>query len=276
LSIFIKNGIFEPVMTQVYYKNSKLCLGYFLYEIAHHCNINCASCDHCAPLAKEEFVDFEIFKKDIKRMSEIFFHIDLIGIMGGEPLLNKDVLKILDHTRKIFPSSNIVLFTNGSLLLSQPKTFWGNLNKNNIVVAVTVYKLKIDYRKIKETAERFNVKIGFKPNFDFCKSPFNLSGTEDNRDKIKDCFQGNHCATLENGKLFRCSVAPSSRHLNNYFKTDLKLSENDYLNIHQNSVNSQQITEYFSHSIPFCRYCSLNKRQKISWELSKRRIEEWT
>ncbi len=263
-------------MAQVYYKNSKLCLGYFLYEIAHHCNINCASCDHCAPLAKKEFVDFKIFQADIRKMSEIFSHIDTIGIMGGEPLLNKDVLKILEYTRKIFPLSNIVLFTNGTLLLNQPKSFWETLYKNKIIVLVTVYRLKINYKKMKEIAQKYKVNINFKLNLEFCKAPFDLTGNQNNNERIKDCYQANHCATLENGKLFRCSVVTSSKHFNEFFSQNLKIDNYDFIDIHKKSLNDEQIVEYFLNPIPFCRYCKLDERKNIVWEYSKKKIEEWT
>ena len=263
-------------MAQVYYKNSKLCLGYFLYEIAHHCNINCKSCDHCAPLAKEEFADFDVFKNDLIRMGEIFSHIDLIGIMGGEPLLNKDVLKFLEETRKIFPLSNIVLFTNGILLLNQPKSFWETLFKNKISVLVTVYRLNINYKKMKEIAQKYKVSIGFKPNLEFCKAPLDITGSQDNNERIKDCYQANHCATLDNGRLFRCSLVTSSKHFNEFFSQNLKIENGDFLDIHQKSLTDEQIVEYFSNPLPFCRYCKLNERKNIGWEFSKRKIEEWT
>ena len=263
-------------MPQVFEKDNKMHLKYFLYEIAHHCNINCKSCDHCAPVAKEEFVDIDVFKKDIKRMSEIFSHILTIGIMGGEPLLNKNVTEILEYTREIFPKSDIVLFTNGLLLLDEPESFWKNLYKNHIIICVSIYNIKADYKKIKEISQKHNVPVSFKIDKNFIKTPYNLSGNEDNKEKIESCYQGNNCATLENGKLFRCPIVSASRHFNEFFNKDLKICDEDFIDIHNKSLNRNEILDYFSKPIPFCRYCNISKRENILWDISRRQIEEWT
>jgi len=67
---------------------TNLNLLYFLYEIVHHCNLNCKGCDHCAPIAEEEFVSVEQIIKDLTLLKSRFFNIFQLGIMGGEPLLH--------------------------------------------------------------------------------------------------------------------------------------------------------------------------------------------
>ncbi|MBQ8887474.1 MAG: 4Fe-4S cluster-binding domain-containing protein [Candidatus Gastranaerophilales bacterium] len=77
--------------------NNKLHLQYFLYEIVHHCNLNCKGCDHCAPIAEEEYVELKQYKNDLKHFNEI----NAFAIMGGEPLLHPYINEIVKISRKI-------------------------------------------------------------------------------------------------------------------------------------------------------------------------------
>lgn len=49
---------------------NKLKLQYFLYEIVHNCNLNCKGCDHCSPIADEEYVNLKQFKEDLKKLKK--------------------------------------------------------------------------------------------------------------------------------------------------------------------------------------------------------------
>ena len=65
------------------YKNiklidNKLSMNFFLYEIVHHCNLNCKGCDHCAPLAEKEFVSIETYRNDLIQLSKVFDEIRCI------------------------------------------------------------------------------------------------------------------------------------------------------------------------------------------------------
>ena len=80
--------------------NNKLNLQYFLYEIVHHCNLNCRGCDQCAPIADEEYVDLKQFENDLIKIKNHFHKIYSFAIMGGEPLLHPELNKILKIARK--------------------------------------------------------------------------------------------------------------------------------------------------------------------------------
>ena len=50
--------------------------------------------------------------------------------MGGEPLLHPKLTEIIDATRKILPSTRILLFTNGILIDKLNPNVWEILKKN--------------------------------------------------------------------------------------------------------------------------------------------------
>ena len=115
------------------------------FHLVDHCNLNCAHCDHFTPLAKEYFADIEDIVNDFKKLKKIFDNIGKIYIVGGEPLLHPDLLKIFNPLRTLYPKSEIIIITNGILLDKQKDEFWEKLKEYDIALSMTHYPLNIDY-----------------------------------------------------------------------------------------------------------------------------------
>lgn len=108
--------------------------------LSDHCNLNCASCTNYAPLANKKFTPFEVIEKDIKKLSELAQNkVARIDLMGGEPLLNPEIVEIMWVSRKYFPSTNIAIETNGILLKSMPEEFWQTVKETGIIVRISLY-----------------------------------------------------------------------------------------------------------------------------------------
>lgn len=131
-------------------------------HLAEHCNLNCQSCSHFSQLAEPEFANIEVFEKDIKRLSELSNgEVNIIHLMGGEPLLNPNIKRFFEIARKYFDKTEIKLITNGILLLKQDNSFWQSMKDNKITLAPTKYPIKIDWDKIKEICKDMNIKLIF-------------------------------------------------------------------------------------------------------------------
>lgn len=259
--------------------NNKLQINYFLYEIVHHCNLKCRGCDHCSPIANEEYVELKTYKKDIEKMKKIFHQINSFAIMGGEPLLHQKIVDIMKMSRKILKETNIFIYTNGINLLNQSPIFWETCKKYKIFIVITKYKINIDHKKIFKIAKEYNVNIFFEGNREkkyFSKIKFNLDGNENIISSHNDCYQGKVCHQLENGILYKCTIIPASRHFNSYFNKNMIVSKEDGLNIHKR-LKKEEIIEYFEKPVPFCKYCDMSEREENKeWGLSKKEITEWT
>lgn len=256
----------------------------FEYHLADHCNLNCKGCDHFSPLAKPKLADFSEFKKDINRMSEIFEgKAKSIHILGGEPLLNKDICKFIYETRKCFPDSNLTeirVITNGILVNDMPLDFWKSLHDNNIILSVTKYPLKLNYNQMKENAEMNNVMFEFYDNTDQEQIWYNIKLQEDGKRDAKKsfykCFVANDCVMLKGGKLYTCTLIPNIEHFNNYFDKNLEVCKDDYIDIYK-VKDKNEIFDFLAHPVPFCRYCNPDvKDYSLSWEPTKKSIDEWT
>ncbi len=272
-----KNQILEAIVRTT----PKSYLTNFTVDITHHCNLNCRGCDHFSPIAEKKFYDLAQFEDDIKRLSELTGGcVDRIGIMGGEPLLNPDVLKYLQITRNFFPDTKIRLVTNGILLDKQDENFWLTLKKLHIFVEYTKYAIKLDYDKLDELIKKYEVPIDvygynqgvIKTSY---KIPLDLKGNQHVGNNFIKCFHANHCISLKNGRLYTCTVAPSIEHFNKYFGTNIPLTDRDGINIHK-AKSIDEILEFLAKPIPFCKYCNVNGRTfGHPWGISKKEIEEW-
>ena len=265
---------------QVNSLKNKLNIRYFLYEIVHHCNLDCKCCDHCSPLAEPEFVNLKHYKKDLEKLKKTINIINSIGIMGGEPLLHPDFLEIVKITRKVLKYTVIFIYTNGICLQNKDTKFWQTLSKEKANIIITKYNLNINYSELEITARQHGVYISYenrnKQKDEFNKIKFDINGDMDIEYSHSHCFHAEHCATLENGVLYKCPIVPAARHFNKYFNKNLSVVEEDGIDLYKKHSN-EEILSYFKNPIPFCRYCDIRERDKmIKWEISKKNIQEWT
>lgn len=261
-------------------ENGNFKLRYFLYEVVHHCNLKCKGCDHCAPLASPEYVDLNRYEKDMKRMSELFPDVRFIGIMGGEPLLHPQIIETVQTARQLFPKTDIKLYTNGILLPKKDEEFWKKMNENNIKIIITVYDIGIDYKKIIDTAKKYNVTIYSERKFldgklPFDKIKFDIKGKQYGKFSHFFCRHAGRFPSVEDGKLYKCTLMCAVRHFNEYFGTDMKLCEKDYIDIHKD-ITKEELIDYFKKDNPFCKYCNVIGRDFHFWARSKKDIKEWT
>ena len=92
----------------------------FEIQLAEHCNLNCAGCNHFSSIADPEFVDVGEFEREVKRMGELFDHeCERFYLIGGEPLLHPQIITLMKIARDNFSKGNITIFTNGTLLLQK-------------------------------------------------------------------------------------------------------------------------------------------------------------
>lgn len=250
------------------------------FHIVEQCNLNCKSCIHFSPLAEEEFLDIKTFENDVKRLSEITDkQVETINILGGEPLLHKDILLFFDTARRYFPHSIIQLVTNGILLQTENDAFWNNCKKNKVLIAVSQYPIKTDWIKVRDTAKKFNVNIGF---FSASKKhsqwhfPLDLNGKQNKYTNFINCQEANNCINVYKGKLFVCPIASNIRHFNKYFNKNIPLTNKDYLDIY--SIKTvDEISKFCAKPTPICAYCKIKGRTfDNEWGISSKDIKEWT
>jgi hypothetical protein len=255
----------------------------FSIHLVDHCNLGCRGCDHCAPLAKEWFIDPVDFERDFNRLSHLFnAEAGRISLMGGEPLLYPDLERLMSLARRSFPAAYICIVTNGLLLGRKDDHFWETAAVNDIPIEVTPYPhVQKQLESLSARARDSGAKLlAFKHgDWQIAKTsnfiPFDLSGSQPIGETFSRCFHGNLCIHLRDGRLFTCTVAPNARFFAEYFNKALPLSPDDSIDIYR-AGSAEEIFDFLSRPIPFCRFCRVDRRTfDHPWGRSRKSIDEW-
>jgi MoaA/NifB/PqqE/SkfB family radical SAM enzyme len=249
------------------------------FQLVEHCNLNCAGCDHFSSIAAEEYADLHSVEKDMERLSLLTHgNVRKITLIGGEPLLHKDVTAFFPIVRRNFPKSNIFLFTNGILLPKQPDTFWEACRDNNIVLFVTRYPIKIDVETIESKCKQYGLEFLRPPGIrdeEMYRCVLSLEGKGNVKKNWKYCIH-NYWAFLRNGRIYPCPFYANIQHFNQYFNKTIPITENDTIDIHK-AKNLREILRFLAKPIPGCKYCDIGAyTYGHKWGISKKDIGEWT
>jgi len=263
---------------------------YFEIHITEHCNLNCSGCSHFSPIADEEYLNVNKYEKDCEQLSKITNgEVSYIKLLGGEPLLHKDINSIMDITRMNFRKTIIVIITNGILLNVQKAKFWQSCNKNKVKIGISKYPIKLPLSIILEQAKIYDVEVGYfrgplkiislsDKNCDdkiMYHFPIDLLGQQDIDNSFSKCNKSNNCFTLKKGRLYTCSTLPHIIHFINYFHKDMIIDDRDSISIYD-VKNTDEILSFLSRPISFCRYCCVdNIKRNVAWKISKGDIKEW-
>lgn len=68
-------------------------------NVVHHCNLRCANCSHGSPFAKKYVMGLDVLERDLTALKP-YLHVGELLIVGGEPLLRKDLPEVLEICRK--------------------------------------------------------------------------------------------------------------------------------------------------------------------------------
>ncbi len=271
----------------LYYNNKVLSKTIKLYKdfrelpmlkflLARHCNLNCSCCSHFAPLFKQEqFLSFEKFKQDLDRMKSLFKEIRYISLLGGEPLLNKDLIKIIKYARQEFPYSQMDLISNGILLPKIDKELINTIKEARVYFLISRYP-KID-KFVKEEAEKLlqqGLRVKYQEyNIESFNKRYNIKGNSNPWEMFNNC-NSRICHTLVDDRFSNCYYPTTAEAANKYFNLKLPCKKSS-INIYNKSINAKKILNFLSKPTLMCKYCS--KAEKIKWHIEPKecKIEDF-
>jgi hypothetical protein len=202
-------------------------------------------------------------------------NIRAIGLMGGEPLLHKNIAEFFKISREIFPKENIVLWTNGILLPNMRDEFWQNCKKYNIQIQISHYPIKLNKSLIDEKANLYDVSVFYTELKTMWKNHLRPSRQKDKWFNWMVCPHYK-CTYLLDGKIYMCTVCARVGDFNRSFGKNYEISQKDYIDIYK-IKSAAKIVKFLSRPIPFCEYCDVLARQTgLPFKVSQKRIDEWT
>jgi organic radical activating enzyme len=90
-------------------------INYLEYHVVHGCNLKCSGCSHFSHLTTGGLKSVDDLVFDLEPWTKRV-HISSFSLMGGEPLLNKDINQLMSAARKLLPDAALILVSNGLLL----------------------------------------------------------------------------------------------------------------------------------------------------------------
>lgn len=249
---------------------------YMETHVMNGCNLRCKGCSHFSNLFEpDDMVEFDEFKKDIYRLSEVC-NILVFRLLGGEPLLNKNLIAYLSVVKEAFADTDVHIATNGLLITKCSDALLRYISDNRIVLDITMYSPSFAMKE--EIAKRLN---DYKILYDFGKenlSEFNkvltLHGENDPEVSVNAC-ERKQCLILKAGNLYRCPISAYVEKYNERYGTNI--DSEILFNIYSGSQDRlwEIALEDPVKPVSTCRYC-VNKPVSFSWEQSLHpEKEEW-
>jgi len=233
-------------------------------DVADHCNLKCKHCAHHSPYLSRSFYSVSEFEKDIKSASAVL-HSEWFKVIGGEPLLNKDLFQYIEIIKKYNISDNIAIFTNGILLDRVGDNVLDSIN----VLSVSEYpltpilneKIKSNILNVRKSYPNLTVIHNYYDTFDaqeFTKKNDDGQLVKKIWDRCKLRFE---CNTIYRGYFSKCIVARRKRDFlleaNCVEDYDaLNTLESDNCNLHTPNLRERFLKYYFSDTpLDTCKWC---------------------
>ena len=182
--------------------------------------------------------------------------------------------------RGLFKESNLTIVTNGILLKKQSDEFYKCCKENNVHIEITKYPINFNYDEVIEFLKINNISHSFVGSTAIKdKTTHKLAldeyGNQDPTYSYNNCFHSTKCYQYYDGKLFMCPCCAYINKLNKKFNKNFIVTDKDYLEISKIKT-LDEILDYLSNPIPFCKYCDVDKRTfKSVWSTSSKKEEEW-
>jgi len=214
-------------------------------HIAHSCNLTCESCIHFTNHNHNEIVSIEKLKNWYSLWNKKISPKNIV-LLGGEPLLNKDIIEIIYLTRQMWtqPQNGNYWITTNGLLLENYINLPTALRETKCMLQISIHgnkhtkeyykRMKKVFSLVEEWNKKYNIKVvDCKSDEDFQ----NLQPTDNEtyvvyRDMVSDwsrtykgfginsipfndenpkeswnnCVAGKKCFQLYNGEIYKCCM----------------------------------------------------------------------
>ena len=271
LPLFDHNGMVETRVRKLKFSDKNPSLSYFEVPVTDSCNLNCKGCLFASNLTQKtggQHVSFGQLERDARRMSEIFYDIPWIRILGGEPLMHPDIIKIFRCYRKYFPDSEVDLCTNGLLIPKMTDEFWKTVREERISVHISGYKPVYNLLdKIDHILKDQNIPYAILKREEFIKY-YTKDANNDMQRSFEKCIASG-CHELYKGRLSTCSAVIAFEKFNQIFGTNYCITKDeDWFDIHNPRLDAWEVKRKLESPSYACKYCSDSKEEKFSWDYS--------
>lgn len=230
-------------------------------HITTFCTLKCKNCSHYIPYYKKEnqyMLSVEQFKENIDTILDNVDIIYNLNILGGEPLMNKNIAEMLEYANSKHQIKAIRIHTNGTIVpdeklldtitrLKKVSFYLSNYSGNSAIKILKDDEIVdiLTKRNIKYFRAPKDYTWGLVPSVNLNN---NISDEQNIRQYLKCNFK--YCPCLSNGKIYPCAlakyIADSGYHLKDMDCIDLSTDK---------SIQDKFIKFYSSKSFEICKCC---------------------
>lgn len=251
----------EDFMPEWYWKNRhEVCLSQMFSSVTSRCTFNCKYCNMLMPYYNKEN-HYEYTAEDILADFDVFFQrVDYLTsyfVIGGEPLLNKDLSRILEAVYDNYGDriGYMQVISNGSIVPDQE--LLRVIKKCDIQVRLSDYTHVLPYekklQKVKDTLTENGISYSMSiyetwmdPGFPEKIEPIGKT-REEARKHMLLCSPG--CHILSDKKVFYCGLIFSSEKCGLY-----RLQPGDYVDLEKSCGQLEDKEEM----LKYCLGCVKN------------------
>lgn len=241
-------------------------------NIADGCNLNCRGCLHFSNLyAKDEFPDQTILLNTIAKISqnaEIF----QFRVLGGEPLLCDNLAEFLVSLRKLLPTTDLAVISNGILIPRYDEKLYHIMNENYIGFNLTLYEPTLKMKdKIYDTLKKHNVAYGSHESK--CEKFEKFIRLIPGSSKAFETCEPRGILVVKDDKLYRC---PIEAYIDKFYeKYDIDNKAPEGIDVLDGELEwDKLISDLYEKPRPLCTYCS-EKSEFYEWSNGKPEMEDW-
>lgn len=244
-------------------------------HVVDHCNLNCVSCNHFAPLAKPWFITKESLSNSLNLVKENIPNLKSLILLGGEPTLHPELLDLCKIAREILPNIEISILSNGKNL-SQVLIDAKQYQDLRISFGICDYP---GYTNKDQVQQAIDAGVAGYVNTRLLMYGSLVNRPDCTEDPILNFYNCSHhmlpCFTVKEDKLFLCPFASHSEHYFNKCKQNYPITQFDYLNIADIQGDIELLQTFIFTPKPICSYCRHDGEFR-EFKKSTRTVDEYT
>lgn len=224
-------------------------------HVSNHCNMSCMWCMHFSPYESFHFINLENLQTELNVLNGKI-KVGTIRLLGGEPLLNTKIDKVIGIAKNSKVSNKVSIATNGFLLkLWMDNVMWKDIDECEVTLYPHIKDKHDEILKICHSiAEKFKVKF-YIYYCEYFRKPGSLSMTNNEeltKQVFKTCLTRKwQCFNLFDGKIYLCPQAFA------FPRNGIgELDKRDYIDIHSKTFESDlQVYVNRTEPLKICSYC---------------------
>jgi len=233
-------------------------------NVCENCDKQCTGCSHASPILPPWSMPLEMIERDLLALKP-FVTVGHLQILGGEPLLHKEIVGILRLVKRIRIDVCTTVITNGNLLPRMTEDFWRELEYLQISIYPTLDP------KIPWLAECKSREYGFGLGTTVFDSFYReiKAVPDDGVESFRNCGWRHDCYTVHRGHFYLCSQSC-------FFPKAIQGLPPEIDGLPLEGLTEEKLGNFMNRTEPFnaCRVCCAPLKQRVPWRESKRR--EWS